>query len=178
MSESDSHSGSDSNSDVDAAMHPVAERLLKVLTDVGERRMAGDFATFDSVSLPLPGLTILPAPSAAVSAAASSSASVSSSSSASAASAPSAAAIALSAGNDPIQVSLPLAEAQAQQIKARCSLAPFGRRERTLYDTAVRNSWQLEPDQFRLENPAFIAAVRALSSSVHRRQVLTKFERL
>ena len=50
-------------------------------------------------------------------------------------------------------ISFPLLEAQAQQIKSLAQQAPFGRRTETLVDTRVRDTWQLEPNQFRLTNP-------------------------
>lgn len=40
-----------------------------------------------------------------------------------------------------------------RSIIARCQLAPFGRREATLVDTAVRNTWQLDPSQFAVDMP-------------------------
>lgn len=45
-------------------------------------------------------------------------------------------------------LSLPLREEQAKQLIAVCSNAPFGRREKTVYDPTVRNTWQLNPKSF------------------------------
>lgn len=52
-------------------------------------------------------------------------------------------------------LSVPLSEEAAVRLKAACSRAPFGRGESTLYDPAVRDTWQLAPDRFRLSNPAW-----------------------
>ena len=47
---------------------------------------------------------------------------------------------------------LPLCEWQAKQVKDMCTLAPYGKGTKTIVDTAVRNTWQLNPDQFRIDN--------------------------
>ncbi|KAI3431778.1 hypothetical protein D9Q98_010533 [Chlorella vulgaris] len=51
------------------------------------------------------------------------------------------------------RISLPLTDEKALELKATCSLAPFGRGTETVVDTAVRNTFQLTPQQFRLTNP-------------------------
>jgi hypothetical protein len=115
-----------------APAHRVTTALRSALDLVVQSKgETGDFATFDSVELPFPGLTILPAPTDAA-----------------------------SGGGQPIHVSLPLTTTQASEIKARASRAPFGRGDKTLYDTAVRDTWQVNPDQISILNSAFHAAVR------------------
>jgi hypothetical protein len=52
------------------------------------------------------------------------------------------------------RISLPLTDEKALELKAACSLAPFGRGTETVVDTAVRNTFQLTPQQFRLTNPS------------------------
>lgn len=52
------------------------------------------------------------------------------------------------------RISLPLTDEKALELKATCSLAPFGRGTETVVDTAVRNTFQLTPQQFRLTNPS------------------------
>jgi len=42
---------------------------------------------------------------------------------------------------------------QASELISQCSKAPYGKGEETLVDDAVRKSWQLNPDRFRLGNP-------------------------
>lgn len=64
-------------------------------------------------------------------------------------------------------VSVPLSEDVAVKLKAVCVRAPFGRGESTLHDPAVRDTWQLSPDKFRLSNPAWDASfLPALVQSV------------
>jgi len=48
-------------------------------------------------------------------------------------------------------VSFPIQEQQAALVKQQCELAPFGRKEHTVVDTRVRNTWQLNPSQFTIE---------------------------
>jgi hypothetical protein len=45
---------------------------------------------------------------------------------------------------------MPLQEAQARQIIEKARLAPFGKGSETVVDTSVRNTWELNPDQFEL----------------------------
>jgi hypothetical protein len=45
-------------------------------------------------------------------------------------------------------VRLPLQADQAKQIRDVCERAPFGHGTKTKRNTAVRNSWQLEPEKF------------------------------
>ena len=53
----------------------------------------------------------------------------------------------------PGTIGLPVSEQQAKNIIEKCSLAPFGRGEETIYDTDVRRSWQLDPSKFTIHNP-------------------------
>src|SRR4051794_21425799 len=48
-------------------------------------------------------------------------------------------------------IALPLLPAQAQQLIAAAERAPYGRGEQTLVDTAVRRTWQIGPDQIRIQ---------------------------
>lgn len=48
----------------------------------------------------------------------------------------------------------------------KANQAPYGRGEATVVDTDVRRVWQLEPDQFRLENPKWEPFVREIAKSV------------
>ena len=50
-------------------------------------------------------------------------------------------------------VGLPITtKEQALELIQHCSKAPYGKGEATIYDDAVRKSWQLNPDQFRFAN--------------------------
>jgi len=42
---------------------------------------------------------------------------------------------------------------QAFDLIQHCSKAPYGKGEATLYNDVVRNTWQLNPEQFRITNP-------------------------
>lgn len=49
-------------------------------------------------------------------------------------------------------VGIPISEQLAKQIIEQASQAPYGRGEETIVDTDVRKVWQLEPEQFSLNN--------------------------
>ncbi|RUP50878.1 hypothetical protein BC936DRAFT_137251, partial [Jimgerdemannia flammicorona] len=59
-------------------------------------------------------------------------------------------------------IGLPLSKQQAEAIIAQCSLAPFGRKADTVLDTTVRNTWQLDPSQFSLNNTEWQDCIDAL----------------
>jgi hypothetical protein len=50
-------------------------------------------------------------------------------------------------------IDLPLQEAQAKQMIAKARQAPYGKGSETIVDTSVRNTWELDPGQFRLTDP-------------------------
>lgn len=50
-------------------------------------------------------------------------------------------------------VALPLQPEQAKLLQSCCQAAPFGRGEQTLWDPAVRRTWQLEPSRIGFNNP-------------------------
>jgi hypothetical protein len=50
-------------------------------------------------------------------------------------------------------IGLPLSASQANELKALCQQAPYGKGEQTLVDTSVRRVWRLEPSHFALINP-------------------------
>src|SRR6058998_3746257 len=47
-------------------------------------------------------------------------------------------------------IALPLLPVQAQQLMAVAAQAPYGRGEATLVDTAVRRTWQLDPERVQI----------------------------
>ena len=47
---------------------------------------------------------------------------------------------------------LPLCEAQANSLLSICTQAPYGKGTETIVDTSVRCTWQLNPDQFTINN--------------------------
>jgi predicted 2-oxoglutarate/Fe(II)-dependent dioxygenase YbiX len=62
-------------------------------------------------------------------------------------------------------VGLPLEARTAGELKARCVMAPFGKGARTERDETVRHTWQLEPSQFELTNPAWAATVQRAAAT-------------
>ena len=52
-------------------------------------------------------------------------------------------------------IGLPLSEREAVALGTACHQAPFGKGSETIVDTAVRNTWELNADQFELQNPAW-----------------------
>ena len=63
-------------------------------------------------------------------------------------------------------VGLPISTSQAKAIIEQCSQAPYGRGEETIVDTAVRNTWQLNPSKFTILNPEWEQRLDALLSQV------------
>ncbi|KAI9836172.1 MAG: hypothetical protein M1837_003435 [Sclerophora amabilis] len=52
-------------------------------------------------------------------------------------------------------IGLPLSERDATTITKACHKAPFGKGGDTIVDPLVRNTWELNADQFELKNPAW-----------------------
>ncbi|TID25845.1 hypothetical protein E6O75_ATG03708 [Venturia nashicola] len=52
-------------------------------------------------------------------------------------------------------VALPLRGDDAKAIAKLSTLAPFGMKEKTVVDTAVRNTWELNASEFGFQNPAW-----------------------
>lgn len=50
-------------------------------------------------------------------------------------------------------IGLPLSESQAKALIAKAHQAPFGKGSSTIVDTSVRNTWEINPDQFQLRSP-------------------------
>jgi len=51
-------------------------------------------------------------------------------------------------------LSLPLREDQAKELAKICFSSPYGKKEKTIYDKSVRNTWQLNPSQLTFANQA------------------------
>lgn len=64
------------------------------------------------------------------------------------------------------EVALPVSKTDAKRLIKKANQAPYGRGEATIVDTDVRRVWQLEPDQFRLENPKWEPFVHEIAKSV------------
>ncbi|KAK1965675.1 2OG-Fe(II) oxygenase superfamily protein [Colletotrichum sublineola] len=50
-------------------------------------------------------------------------------------------------------IGLPLQEPQIRQVIDKAIQAPFGKGSKTIIDTTVRNTWELDPKQFELRSP-------------------------
>ena len=50
-------------------------------------------------------------------------------------------------------IGLPLSEREAVELSKVCYQAPFGKGSETIVDTTVRNTLELDEDQFELQNP-------------------------
>jgi hypothetical protein len=64
------------------------------------------------------------------------------------------------------QIALPLLPTQAKQLVIAAERAPFGRGEQTLVDTAVRRTWQIGPDQVRIEGRGWARTLSAILARV------------
>jgi hypothetical protein len=63
-------------------------------------------------------------------------------------------------GHGPI--GLPVSPKDAKAITKLGRQAPFGKREQTVIDTSVRQTWELDTSEFRLQNPAWNAYLESL----------------
>lgn len=54
---------------------------------------------------------------------------------------------------------LPLPADQARALQQLCQPAPYGRGADTVWDPAVRSTWQLEPDKLTFHNPGVVRGI-------------------
>ncbi|KAM0435128.1 hypothetical protein ACHAPT_003217 [Fusarium lateritium] len=64
------------------------------------------------------------------------------------------------------EIAMPLSEFQACQLIAKARQAPFGKGSDTIVDTTVRNTWELDPSQFKLRHTKWPAQVKGLCDHV------------
>lgn len=67
------------------------------------------------------------------------------------------------------RVAVPLKSAQAKEIIQRCRIAPYGQGTKTLVDTDVRNSYELDPGEFqpgKAWNTAIVETTRRVASEL------------
>ncbi|MGF9761792.1 2OG-Fe(II) oxygenase [Microvirga sp. 0TCS3.31] len=64
------------------------------------------------------------------------------------------------------QIALPLLPTQAKQLVIAAERAPYGRGEQTLVDTAVRRTWQIGPDQVRIQGRGWARTLSAILARV------------
>lgn len=63
-------------------------------------------------------------------------------------------------------VKLPLSEQDARSLVQACHQAPFGKGSETIIDTSVRNTLELNPNQFQIQNPAWAGVLDGLIGRV------------
>jgi hypothetical protein len=63
------------------------------------------------------------------------------------------------------RIQLPLQEQTARSLIQACHQAPFGKGEKTVIDTSVRNTWELNADQFQLQSPAWAKYMKRITRS-------------
>ncbi len=63
-------------------------------------------------------------------------------------------------------IGTPITEADAKRLIAKATQAPYGRGEKTVVDTDVRQVWQLEPSQIVLRNAEWSARVTSIVETV------------
>lgn len=64
------------------------------------------------------------------------------------------------------ELSLPLKDPQASDLVKRCSQSSFGKNSETCLDTNVRDSYHLEPSQFKIDHPDWDKKLQQLVSRV------------
>ena len=57
---------------------------------------------------------------------------------------------------------LPLSNRDAAELGKAAHRAPFGKGSKTLVDTNVRSTWELNPDQFGLRNPDWAQCINQI----------------
>lgn len=68
--------------------------------------------------------------------------------------------------SDPAVLGLPLCGSQATAVKDACTLAPYGKGTETVVDTAVRKTWQLNPDRFTIRNSKWATSLSDLVEKI------------
>ncbi|KAG5952530.1 hypothetical protein E4U53_000663 [Claviceps sorghi] len=64
------------------------------------------------------------------------------------------------------EIALPLSEPQARQMITKARQAPYGKGSATIVDTTVRNTWELDAEQFTFRNPAWPVFIRQVCARV------------
>ena len=63
-------------------------------------------------------------------------------------------------------IALPFLSLQAKQLIEAAERAPFGRGEQTVVDTAVRRTWQIGPNQVRIQGRGWARTLAAILTRV------------
>ncbi|KAF2430641.1 hypothetical protein EJ08DRAFT_697123 [Tothia fuscella] len=64
------------------------------------------------------------------------------------------------------EITIPLGQDQAEQLMKVCHQSPFGKGTETIVDLSVRNTLELNADQFEISNPAWEDFITALTEKV------------
>jgi len=67
------------------------------------------------------------------------------------------------------EIKYPLSQDQAQKIIDKAHQAPFGKGSKTLVDTSVRKTWELDPELFNIDSPEWTAAVQKMLDPIRER---------
>ncbi|KAF2089411.1 hypothetical protein K490DRAFT_5230, partial [Saccharata proteae CBS 121410] len=65
-------------------------------------------------------------------------------------------------------IGFPLSRRDAEDIIKKSHLAPFGKGEETIVDTSVRNTWEINPEQLRFQNPAWAEYLTSIVTNATR----------
>ena len=57
---------------------------------------------------------------------------------------------------------MPLTVKDGEEISKICKRSPFGQRDKTVVDTSVRRTWELDKSEFQLQNPAWNEYLKSL----------------
>ena len=68
--------------------------------------------------------------------------------------------------NDMGEIALPISIDQAKQLINKAVLAPYGKGTETVFDQEVRQVWQIDPYEFKLENPAWKSSISKIAQIV------------
>ncbi|OTA97951.1 hypothetical protein M434DRAFT_26350 [Hypoxylon sp. CO27-5] len=67
------------------------------------------------------------------------------------------------------RIDLPLSETQAKELALKSHQAPYGKGSETIVDTSVRNTWELNPDQFEIRAPDWSKVLDAVLAYVRKK---------
>jgi hypothetical protein len=62
-------------------------------------------------------------------------------------------------------VGLPLNDKTADAVIKKCHQAPFGKGENTVVDKSIRNTWELNANEFKVQNSVWAEYVKQITSA-------------
>jgi hypothetical protein len=63
-------------------------------------------------------------------------------------------------------IGLPLSHREAKVVIEHCAQAPFGKGEQTVVDKDVRDTWEIDSQKIRFDNPAWVAFMGRVSQDI------------